>query len=141
MTQQAEPSGWDVATRLEHSHGGVPCVATAEIRRLQAENEALRTALAQQGYKPSCLHGDDDYCKACYMQEATAASPEVIPVRTNIKNQIFMDISSPQPLTYDDLTAIVQGVVSNSERPIGMVAYGVLVARAIERAHGIGGAP
>lgn len=101
----------------------------------------LRTALAQQGYKPSCLHGDDDYCKACYMQEATAASPEVIPVRTNIKNQIFMDISSPQPLTYDDLTAIVQCVVGNSERLIGMVAYGVLVARAIERAHGIGGAP
>lgn len=47
MTKQAEPSGWDVATKLEHSHGGVPCVATAEIRRLQAENEALRTALAQ----------------------------------------------------------------------------------------------
>ena len=47
MTKQAEPSGWDVATKLEHSHGGVPCVATAEIRRLQAENEVLRTALAQ----------------------------------------------------------------------------------------------
>lgn len=47
MAQQAESSGWDVATKLEHSHGGVPCVATAEIRRLQAENEALRTALAQ----------------------------------------------------------------------------------------------
>ena len=215
MTQQAESSGWDVATRLEHSHGGVPCVATAEIRRLQAENEALRTALAQQGkqqpvcagcgipegdvhistcqsgkwplrvsngdtaapapqpvigingmteaetgasmsvrglskpvqgnaeliarstkvaaelddfnssmdrkaakcirelltalqsaqpvavvqqgYKPSCLHGDDDYCKACYMQETTAALQDIIPVQPNIKNQIFTDISAPQP--------------------------------------------
>lgn len=67
--------------------------------------------------------------------------PDIIPVQPNIKNQIFTDISAPQPLTDDDLTAIVQGVVSNSARPIGMVAYGVLVARAIERAHGIGGAP
>ena len=102
MTQQAESSGWDVATRLEHSHGGVPCVATAEIRRLQAENEALRTALAQQGYKPSCLHGDDDYCKACYMQETTAALQESIPVQPNIKNQIFTDISSPRPKGIED---------------------------------------
>lgn len=30
--------------KLERSHGGVPCVATAEIRRLIADNEALRKA-------------------------------------------------------------------------------------------------
>ena len=106
MTQQAESSGWDVATKLEHSHGGVPCVATAEIRRLQAEiatlKSALRTALVQQGYKPSCLHGDDDYCKACYMQEATATLQDIIPVQPNIKNQIFTDISAPQPLIESD---------------------------------------
>lgn len=43
------------------------------------------------------------------------------------------------PLTEEQKTAIVQNVVSSSERPIGMVAYGLLVARAIEAAHGITG--
>lgn len=62
----------------------------------------LRTALVQQGYKPSCLHGDDDYCKACYMQETTAALPDIIPVQPNIKNQIFTDISSPRPKGIED---------------------------------------
>ena len=40
------------------------------------------------------------------------------------------------------ITEIVRSVVSSTERPIGMVAYGELVARAIiaeyERANGIG---
>ena len=122
MTQQAESSGWDVATKLEHSHGGVPCVATAEIRRLQAENEALRTALAQQG-KPvaylawrdgkPCYAGDDAVCEDAVwpldadddresMPVYTVALPDIIPVRPNIKNQIFTDISSPQPLIESD---------------------------------------
>ena len=37
-------------------------------------------------------------------------------------------------LTDGEITAIVQQVASTSDRPIGAVEYGVLVARAIERA-------
>ena len=44
-----------------------------------------------------------------------------------------------EPLTDDAATRLVQSVVAGSDRPIGMVAFGLLVARAIERAHGIGG--
>lgn len=36
----------------------------------------------------------------------TVALPDIIPVQPNIKNQIFTDISAPQPLTDNDLTAI-----------------------------------
>ena len=44
-----------------------------------------------------------------------------------------------EPLTDDAATRLVQSVVAGSDRPIGMVAFGLLVARAIESAHGIGG--
>ncbi len=37
-------------------------------------------------------------------------------------------------LTDEDRVRIVQSVVSESDRPIGMVAYGCLVAKAIEAA-------
>ena len=87
----AESSGWDVATKLEHSHGGVPCVATAEIRRLQAENEALRTALAQQG-KPvaylawrdgkPCYAGDDAVCEDAVWPLDADDDRESMPVYT-----------------------------------------------------------
>ncbi len=43
-----------------------------------------------------------------------------------------------EPLTDDAATRLVQSVVAGSDRPIGMVAFGLLVARAIERAHRIG---
>ena len=73
-----------------------PCTNCADYKAMyiKARDEL---AVAQQGYKPSCLHGDDDYCKACYMQETTAALQDIIPVQPNIKNQIFTDISAPQP--------------------------------------------
>ncbi len=42
-----------------------------------------------------------------------------------------------EPLTDEAATALVQSVVRSSDRPIGMVAYGLLIGRAFEAAHGI----
>lgn len=124
MAQQAESSGWDVATKLEHSHGGVPCVATAEIRRLQAENEALRTALAQQGEQPDqrlvnllCrIHRDGGHYIAKHGIDKAVIDADVRVAQLNA----LTDTAAPAPQTAQDVTELVEALEDLIESTTGV---------------------